>query len=475
MQEPSTALARSWPGEAAQADEVRQPRAFVVTEHAALPLGERAEWRLAERIAASRGFHKSELLQRFLLEICERTLTGQARSITEQYIGIRIFGRPEGYDPGEDNIVRSYARMLRKRLDAYFDGEGAAEPMRLDVPRGGYVPVFAARMHAAAAQDEARARQAEALAAHNEAEAEEAIERIAPAMAATDARETGGRWKWAACGALAGALLMLAAWAAVYGVQMFRQRPVAHALWTELFQKDRTTLIVPADSGLGIVENLTGTQATLDGYANGTYLAGLRAPAGMNAGSMNDLTRQRYTSAADLTLGEALAALPEYRRALTETRFPRNLTPDELRNANVILLGSARSNPWVRLFEPRLNFQCVYTERVDVSYIVNRHPQAGEQAQYTNGAADGRAPTYGVVAYLPDAGGAGHVLLVEGLNMAATEAAGEILFDAASIGPVLRAAAGPGGRLRAFEVLVETTSVNASAPAARVLATRVYP
>ena len=101
-----------------------------------IPLSALPEWQLVQRIASSRGFNKSELLKNFLLYVCERSLTGDAQEITEQRIGIRIFGRPEGYDPGEDNIVRSYARMLRKRLDAYFAEEGAGETLRLLVPRG---------------------------------------------------------------------------------------------------------------------------------------------------------------------------------------------------------------------------------------------------------------------------------------------------------------------------------------------------
>ena len=100
------------------------------------------EWQLALRIAASKGLSKSDLLPRFLLFICERTLTGNSHEISEQRIGTQIFNRPLDYNPGEDNIVRSYARLLRKRLDEYFLQQGSHEPLRIEIPRGGYVPVF---------------------------------------------------------------------------------------------------------------------------------------------------------------------------------------------------------------------------------------------------------------------------------------------------------------------------------------------
>jgi hypothetical protein len=100
------------------------------------------EWELACRVAASQGLSKSELLPGFLLYVCREYLLGRAHEISEQRIGIRVFNRPPGYNPGEDNIVRSYARLLRKRLDAYFANEGSSEPLRITIERGGYVPTF---------------------------------------------------------------------------------------------------------------------------------------------------------------------------------------------------------------------------------------------------------------------------------------------------------------------------------------------
>jgi hypothetical protein len=99
-------------------------------------------WQLVQRIANSRSLGRSVLLTEFLLYICDRQLRGKEDSITEQRIGVRVFRRAEGYNSNEDNIVRNYARTLRKRLEEYFQTEGANEVLRLQIPRGGYVPVF---------------------------------------------------------------------------------------------------------------------------------------------------------------------------------------------------------------------------------------------------------------------------------------------------------------------------------------------
>src|ERR1035441_174935 len=81
-------------------------------------------WLLVERITGSRSLGKSELLARFLRYVCDRQICGRESEITEQQIGVKVFGRPEGYNSNDDNIVRNYARTLRKRLEDYFKQEG---------------------------------------------------------------------------------------------------------------------------------------------------------------------------------------------------------------------------------------------------------------------------------------------------------------------------------------------------------------
>jgi hypothetical protein len=434
-------------------------------------LQDREEWLLACRIAGSRGFGRSDLLKRFLLDVCEQALLGNTHEITEQRIGMRIFGRQEGYDPGEDNIVRSYARTLRKRLDAYFAEKGIDEPLRLTIPRGGYVPVFEA---APGARKRVSPAHPSIVVAPS---IDDALQPLTLQEEKPHGRETDARWHWgsAALGLLAGAVLALLVSAGARAVERHRHLSSAHALWAQMFARDRNTLIVPADSGLGILENLTKSQANVDAYANGAYFAAMQPAAGLDAANLDDLSRQHYTSAVDLSICTTLERLPEFTADRTQIRYPRSLTADELHSSSIILLGSAHSNPWVALFDQQLNFRIVYTPEVDHSFIQNEHPESGEQTVYRNGATDHHQPTYGTVSYLPDAGGTGRVLIVQGLNMAATQAAADIFFSASAMEPVLRQADTRDGQLRPFELLVETTSIGASAPAARIVAMRVYP
>jgi hypothetical protein len=85
---------------------------------------------------------KASRLSSFLLYIVERSLQGRTEEITEQQIGVHVFGRPTNYNPGDDNIVRQTARQLRQRLALYYQEEGRNEPIQVFVPRGGYTPQF---------------------------------------------------------------------------------------------------------------------------------------------------------------------------------------------------------------------------------------------------------------------------------------------------------------------------------------------
>ncbi len=104
---------------------------------------------LIRRVAASVTFQKSPRLRAFFLYVCQCALEQRAEAATEQQIGIHVFGRRPDYSPGEDNIVRSQARLLRWRLEQYFTHEGKDEPLLIVIPKGQYLPVCEARAPAA--------------------------------------------------------------------------------------------------------------------------------------------------------------------------------------------------------------------------------------------------------------------------------------------------------------------------------------
>ncbi|WP_156785076.1 hypothetical protein [Terriglobus roseus] len=97
------------------------------------------------RIVLSSAFAKSPRLSHFLRYICNEEEEGRQDRISEQSIGIAVFGRSPDYDSNADSIVRSHASRLRHRLREYFETEGVSEPIVLTIPKGSYIPRFEPR------------------------------------------------------------------------------------------------------------------------------------------------------------------------------------------------------------------------------------------------------------------------------------------------------------------------------------------
>ena len=95
-----------------------------------------------ERVLASSGLARNERLTRFLRFVVERHLEGKDIELKESLIAIEVFGRKPDYDPKQDSIVRSEAARLRGRLAEFYAGQGRSDAMVIELPKGGYVPVF---------------------------------------------------------------------------------------------------------------------------------------------------------------------------------------------------------------------------------------------------------------------------------------------------------------------------------------------
>jgi hypothetical protein len=211
----------------------------------------------------------------------------------------------------------------------------------------------------------------------------------------------------------------------------------------------------------------------LSEYINRDYLS-FRNPYNIDEQNMKDLDAQRYTNVTDLNAVMRFSRLPEANAGQLIVRYSRELHMGDLKDANVILLGSSFSNPWAELFEKTLNFQFEYQPRPNASHIVNRHPQPGELPVYENDADGPSHRTYAVIAFVPNLNNTGWVLLAEGLTMAGTQAAVDTLFNGAVMRPLLSQFSNADGSLNPFEILIETRSFGSDSPQASVVATRVY-
>jgi TolB-like protein len=111
----------------------------------AVELTAKAIGRYLDKILENRAFERNQRLSRFLRLAVERHLEGRDHELKESVIGIEIFGRKPDYDPKSDGIVRTEARRLRALLNEYYLRDGRGDPVIIELPKGGYVPVIRSR------------------------------------------------------------------------------------------------------------------------------------------------------------------------------------------------------------------------------------------------------------------------------------------------------------------------------------------
>ncbi|MEO8483029.1 MAG: tetratricopeptide repeat protein [Acidobacteriota bacterium] len=98
-----------------------------------------------ERILRSETFQQADRLKHFLTFIVGEAAGGRQTNLKEYVVGVQVFRKEESFDPRTDPIVRVQARRLRAKLVRYYREEGRTDPITIDLPKGGYAPVFKPR------------------------------------------------------------------------------------------------------------------------------------------------------------------------------------------------------------------------------------------------------------------------------------------------------------------------------------------
>jgi hypothetical protein len=419
-------------------------------------LADDERWQVVERIAASPGFQKSARLRELLLYITEQTLHGHASHLTEHEIGRAIFGKPADYSPLDDSSVRVHARQLRLRLHEYFDSIGRSEPMVVEIPKGTYVPVFRK--------------------VTNETGAPNAL-----LKGIASKRLTAGRTvPWILCAILAMSCVYL-------GRKIYISRDPNMATapeyppWplSEVFDPEHRTHFVVSDVNYGMMRIIAQKPGSLEDYLKPDFPRSFMPAvvAKQEALIMNYISDSGLTSNADVSVLFSLIDLAGVYRDRAAVRFARDIRLRELDEGNYIFLGSPGSNPWVQLFQSRLNFQ-ESEELVGAGpkEFVNKDPHPGEQKAYVGLRFTGTVgEDYADIALLPSPANGTAVLILQGLQQEGTEAAGRFLADP-NQRRVLREALGFSSDPKSkvwFEALIRTKAVAGAPNSEAIVAARL--
>jgi len=412
-------------------------------------------------IVASKHFLKAPLLSSFLLYVSQCALDEGMVRISEYEIGITVFQRDGTFDPRQDNIVRTYARHLRSRLRDYYEQEGQNDPIRVELPKGTYVPVFHRVQSLLSEADPTTAtpQQAELVQLHPQVKPGKPMWLILTAAVLSLVGYSVGLWRLAAhTTSRAGE-----------GIPIRRSN--SHQLWTQVFSPDRDTFVVPGDIGLVVLQQANRRTFPLTEYVR--WFSGENTDSHL---AMSYLKDETYTSMLNLSVVLNLQQLPEVVRERFIVRAAKNMRLDDLRDGDAILLGSNYSNPWTELFADKLNFRFVNRPQDNRFWIVNQHPSPGEAGVYESTTTAVSHRTYAVVAFVHNLSKSGHVLLLQGLDATGTQAAADILFSGDEMQKIVQNANQRHAPVGSFELLIEVNSLDANShpTGTRIVATRFF-
>lgn len=427
-----------------------------------------AKRELVGRIIASKYFLRSERLSSFLQHICELEIQGRVSEINEKDIGRTVFQLPTDYDPSIDGIVRSHASRLRRKLEMYYLNEGRQETVRLVIPRGAYQPRFEPCVPNCGAvgvgmlpSEEPDDEDVSPSGAENQDDAREQVQ-------APDRRML---WVGAAVFALFALLSLAGVWfyrAHLGDVAMERE------FWPQIFNRQRPTILVPSDSSLSVWQEFKHTNLTLADYL--TFAFGKDdGPSSPEQRLAVTVLSRRYTSVVDLEIIQKLSHVARAQNVEPSLRYARDVRPNDLKQSNVVLIGSSETNPWGLMFQSEMNFILKKDQDKGIYMIENRKPLPGEAAEWISDPNERTRTVYCKVSYLANPSGGGNILILEGTSMAATACAWEFVSNQEHLRQFWHQAKLTGGGASHFEVLLKTNNLAGDAAVSSVVAWRVNP
>jgi hypothetical protein len=384
-----------------------------------------SRWELVQRITASEGFQRASQLRSILKYTAKLALLRPNTIPSEFEIACNVLGRREDFNPANDNIVRAQFSHLRRKLEHYFETEGKAEPLILTIPKGSYSPVFAPHQIHTLPQGVP------------ELLTNEPLDSVPESTGPTSNLAAGAAPKWRnwRFGVLAGVnsavilLIVLFLLTHYSGGSKELQAQGPNIFVQFLSRSEGDVTIVEPDTSLVMIQNIVGANIPLSEYISKDFpqkeLAMTKDPAMRNV--IESLSNYRTTSANESLIAVDFFDTLKRAGGHATIRFARDLHVEDLNVGNTVLIGGPSSDPWVTLFNDRINFRHVDNIAEQKGYFENIHPAPGEQVQYINSYGN-QSVGYVDIALTQNLSQSGYVLLINGADMQANEAAARFLL-----------------------------------------------
>jgi hypothetical protein len=425
-------------------------------------------------VLKSRHFVHAPKKQKFLRLICDFYLDGRAHELNEYLIGREVFDRNEDYNPAADPIVRVGAHDIRKKLELYYQQEGANDEIRLDIPIGSYEPTFIhvhkrseGEVSGQTAQTESRIRNVATLA---ERKPTPDIADVSSPEKIISSLKRRLRTLYATLALLlvaAGVLTVLKYWPDQESKERMaaNDRSSLFPVWEPFLNSDTSTLLVLSSPPVYRLMNAGDSDVAMKNsvelpHEKSKILASVLSE---NFVFRNSLPNPRLVLSIDTYtgLGEAFGAqrVTDLLRTAGKSviiKRSRTVSAEDLRGNHVVLLGSVWSNEWSGKLTKNEHFYVTGQATIE-----NHHPRSGESREYRTKFEESTGKViedYALITIKPNISSPNVVMTLAGLRSAGTEAAADYvtnknLLD--SLNQRLRELGGKNGPPRHYQALLK--------------------
>jgi hypothetical protein len=412
------------------------------------------------RLLESSHFRNSRRYPALFRFLVEETLEGRGEFLKERLLGVHVFDRPADYDTASDPIVRVTIAEIRKRIAQYYHEPAHQFEMRIEMLSGHYAPEF----RPPPGPSESQLWSAPAGTSPGSLERRSVLSTAALAAQLRKTRRLSGAKRYTLSAILA---LVVAAASAVLWMET---HPTAVTeFWQPLVSTHRTVMFcIPTPSVM--IQGATP-------FAPDGSIKLAPTPGALVAGDHDSSFLDHEDLGENVVFSDVLATLGISNYFASQNRESRArmatvMTLDDLRQGPGVLIGGL-DNPWTLRALAHMRYRFFGDEQREFWITDTKNPQMRDWLLKLDTPYAAVQHDYAIIARIHDEDTGQLEVIVAGIGMSATAAAGALLVDPKQMDE-LRRRVGPGFGSHDFEAVLSTDVVNGTAANPKIVAVSVW-
>ena len=420
--------------------------------------------RQMERLLETAHFKNSRRYPALLRFIVEETLEGRGEFLKERLLGVRVFNRPPDYDTADDPIARVTIAEIRKRIAQYYHEEAHETEMRIELMPGHYEPEFYPRnVRVSPPIDPSKPSEGAAL----------TLAQYTGTPVDLSTQKTS-RPSFSLLRSWVSAVVVLCLTLACALLWRLEQPSALDQLWNPVLRPHHTiTFCLPNKDVAG--SQIAGAAGILfySAPTKSKSVGPLAVSADTASPSFDDYEKNgENVSFSDVLATTRIFSWIATRGGEQKLRLVKSTTLDDLQQGPTILIGGL-DNEWTLRALAHLRYQFRGTDQEQYWITDTKNPGSRRwgvdlKSQYPAVKRD-----FAVIARVHDDSTGQVEVIVAGIGMSGTAAAGEFMVDPNRL-EELRKQVGPGFRDHDFEAVLGTDVVNGIPGSANILAVAVW-